>query len=477
MKQKFNFLMLAVLVAGVVSCSKDNGSTTPPNNNGSDTLKGAITADLTLQGNKVYYISGPVFVKSGVTLTIGAGAVIKAIKDNSNKAVLIVTRGAKIMAAGTAAAPIVFTSNQAAGQRNAGDWGGVVIAGKAKVNTTVNGVANQRLLEGFDQLQVAQYGSDIIGGGGATPDDNDNSGVLKYVRIEFSGIALSSQSNSELNGLSLIAVGSGTEIDYVQVSYSGDDSFEWWGGTVNAKHLVAYSGLDDDFDTDNGYTGNVQFGLAIRNKDLSDWALQGGSSNGFESDNEDPVPSTLSLPLTAPVFSNITILGPTAITGAALPSPNAFKRAAHIRRGSQLSLYNSVLASFPAGIYIDEVQSQGSFDNGDLQIKNTIVAAMPVGQYLTANKSWAAASKIGAAALKNDTTIASVADLKLANLSSLTAVDARPVAGSPLLNKADFTSTKVNTAFFTKVTYVGALDVNDNWIQGWTNFAPAQANY
>ncbi len=477
MKKALNFLMLSAIIAGAVSCSDDNGGTPPPNNNGSDTLKGAISANLTLEGNKVYYLSGPTFVKSGVTLTIKPGAVIKAIKDNSNKAVLVITRGAKIMAEGTSSAPIVFTSNQAAGARNAGDWGGVVIAGKAQVNTSYGNIKNQRLLEGFDQLQVAQYGSDIIGGGGASADDADNSGVMKYVRIEYSGIALSSQPNSELNGLSLIAVGSGTTLEYIQVSYSGDDSFEWWGGTVNAKHLIAYSGLDDDFDTDNGYRGNVQFGVSIKNKDLSDWALSGGASNGFESDNEDPVPATLNTPITAPTFSNMTFLGPTAITGATLPTPNAFKRAAHLRRGTQLSVYNSVFAAFPTGIFIDGTQSAGFFDAGNMEIKNNLIAAMPAGQYLTGTAPWDAKAKLMAPAFKNDTSIATVAALQLGNLSSLSAADPRPLAGSPLLNKAEFTSTRINNAFFTKVTYAGAFDVNDNWMQGWTNFNPSAANY
>ncbi|ASZ09842.1 hypothetical protein KTO58_26730 [Chitinophaga pendula] len=480
MRQTFNLLMLGVVAAAVVSCSKNNGTDNPnPTPSGSDTLSGAITADRTLSANKVYYISGPVFVKNNATLKIEAGTVIKAIKNNNNKAVLVITRGSKLNAEGTAAKPIVFTSNQAPGQRNPGDWGGVVLAGKAKVNTAYNGVPNQRLLEGFDVTDIAKYGGDLIGGGGTTPDDADNSGVLKYVRIEFSGIALSAQPNSELNGLSFIAVGSGTVVENVQVSFSGDDSFEWWGGTVNAKNLIAFRGLDDDFDTDNGYRGNVQFGLSVRDKDLSDWALSGGASNGFESDNEDPVPATLSQPITAPTFSNMTFLGPTAITGAVLPNNNAFKRAAHLRRGTQLSVFNSVFASFPdAGIFIDGALSQGFFDNGDMQIKNNIVAAFPTGKYLTTNPAtWDIIGKLVNATFKNDASITTVADLKLANLASLTTVDARPVAGSPLLNKAEFTSAKISGTFFKKVTYAGAFDVNDTWAQGWTNWDPNNTNY
>ena len=231
------------------------------------------------------------------------------------------------MAEGTSTQPIVFTSDKPKGQRASGDWGGVVICGKATTNKHDNGTG----------VGIAEGG---IGSNYGGTDDADNSGVLQYVRIEFPGIPLTSTANSEINGLTLYAVGSGTTIDHVQVSYSGDDSYEWFGGTVNCKYLVALRGLDDEFDTDNGYKGKVQFIFGLRDPNVSD---QSGS-NGFESDN-DADGSTLT-PVTKPIFSNATLYGPLTVSET-LPANHLFKRAIHIRRSSQLSVYNSVFAGWP----------------------------------------------------------------------------------------------------------------------------------
>ena len=164
--------------------------------------------------------------------------------DKQTKAALIAERGGKLIAKGTATEPIVFTSEEVAGSRKPGDWGGIILCGKAKNNQT------EQQIEGGPRTKH----------GGA--DDADNSGALSYVRIEFAGYPF--QKDKEINGLTLGSVGSGTEIDHVQVSYSNDDSFEWFGGTVNCKYLVAYKGWDDDFDTDNGFSGKVQYGLSLR---------------------------------------------------------------------------------------------------------------------------------------------------------------------------------------------------------------------
>jgi hypothetical protein len=472
-KSKFNVLAVAALLAlAVITQSSSCRNEDPVGGGGggttNDTLRGAITSNLTLRGNKTYYISGSVFVKNGASLTIEPGTIIKAIKGT--KAVLVITKNSKIIAEGTAAQPIVFTSNQAVGARNVGDWGGIVLVGNAKVNSSYNGVANRKLLEGFDAAEVATYGADIVGGG---DNDDDNSGVMKYVRIEYSGISLSSTPNSELNGLSFIAVGRGTTIDYVQVSFSGDDSFEWWGGTVNCKHLIAYCGVDDDFDTDNGFTGKVQFGLAVKNPSLSDNA---GASNGFESDNEDPVPAALSTPITAPVFSNITVLGPLAITGATLPTPNYFGRAAHIRRGSRISIFNSVFVGFPTGITLDGSPTQTSFTNAEMEFRNNVISNMTVGRFITAASptTYGAASAIMATALANDTAI-SLSGLGLAGNAALTTLNPTLTSGSPLLNKASFTSTRL--AGLTTVAYAGAFSQGDTWFNTWTELNPQNRNY
>ena len=214
----------------------------PPTPSAAVDVSGEITTNTTWAATTKYLLKGYVYVRSGATLTIEAGTVIKGDKDS--KGALIVEPGAKLIAVGTAAKPIVLTSNQPKGARNYGDWGGVLLCGKAPVNTIVNG-----------KLPTVEGGPTTTYGG---TDAADNSGALQYVRIEFGGVAFSP--NNEVNGLTLAAVGSGTTLDHVQVSYSGDDSFEWFGGTVNAKYLVAHRGFDDDFDTDHGFSGKAQSG-------------------------------------------------------------------------------------------------------------------------------------------------------------------------------------------------------------------------
>ncbi len=198
--------------------------------------------------------------------------------------------GGKLIAKGTATEPIVFTSERAPGSRRPGDWGGVIVCGKAPNN---NGVLAQQI-EGGPRTKH-----------GGT-DANDNSGVLQYVRIEFAGYPF--KKDQEIYGLTLGSVGAGTTVDHVQVSYSNDDSFEWFGGTVNCKYLIAYRGWDDDFDTDNGYSGNVQFGLSVRDSRIAD----ASQSNGFESDNN--AEGSTAEPFTSATFSNMTFLGPKAST-------------------------------------------------------------------------------------------------------------------------------------------------------------------
>ena len=197
-------------------------------------VSGEITQNTTWTNNNIYIISGWLYVRDGAALTIEPGTLIKG--DFATKGALIVERGAKLYADGTAEQPIVFTSQKAPGERYYGDWGGIILCGKASINVPENvgngTAAGENIIEG---------GVGSIYGGGANPDDDDNSGILRYVRIEYGGIAF--QPNSEINGLTCGGVGRGTIIDHVQVSYSGDDSFEFFGGTVNCTHLVAYLSL------------------------------------------------------------------------------------------------------------------------------------------------------------------------------------------------------------------------------------------
>jgi len=310
------------------------------------TASADITTNTTWSG--VVLLQNKIYVKNNATLTIQPGTIIRG--DKLTQATLIITRGAKINAAGTAANPIIFTSNEAIGNRNEGDWGGLVILGLAK-NNQPGGVVN---IEGIPPTTDTQHGGNF---------DNDNSGVLQYVRVEFAGIPL--EPNKEINGITFGSVGSGTTVNHCQVSFCGDDSFEWFGGTVNCKNLIAYRGLDDDFDTDFGYRGKIQFGLAIRDKDLSDAA---GDSNCFESDND--ATGSTAQPKTRPIFSNMTIVGPKGNGSITLPVGEKFEKAFRLRRNTATSCFNSLVVGWEKGLSIEGTAVVANVNGDSLVFSN-----------------------------------------------------------------------------------------------------------
>ena len=319
-----------------------------------------ITTNTTWSG--VVLLQNKIYVKNNATLTILPGTVIRG--DLATQGTLIITKGAKLMAQGTEASPIVFTSNETVGNRAEGDWGGVVLLGKAK-NNQPGGIAN---IEGIAPTADTEHGG---------TDDTDNSGMLTYVRIEFAGIAL--QPNKEINGLTFGSVGSATRIDNIQVSFSGDDSFEFFGGTVDCKHLIAYRGLDDDFDTDFGYRGRVQFGLSIRDLNLSD-AI--GDSNAFESDND--ATGSAALPLTAPIFSNITLVGALGNGTVILPIGDKFEKAFRIRRNSAISIHNSIATGWEKGLSIEGASAENNFTGDTARFANNLLVNMSGTNLVTA---------------------------------------------------------------------------------------------
>lgn len=314
------------------------------------TVSTDITTSTTWSG--VILLQNKIYVKNNATLTIAPGTIIRG--DKPTQGSLIVTRGAKLNAIGTLASPIIFTSNEVIGNRNEGDWGGIVLLGLAR-NNQPGGVAN---IEGIVQTTDTQYGGSF---------DNDNSGTLKYVRIEFAGIAL--EPNKEINGLTCGSVGSATTIDYVQVSHSGDDSFEWFGGTVSCKHLIAYRGLDDDFDTDFGFRGKIQFALAIRDKDVSD-AI--GDSNSFESDND--AAGSAGQPKTAAIFSNVTLVGPKGNGSIVLPVGEKFEKAFRLRRNTAVSCFNSLVVGWEKGLSIEGTAVVNNVNGDTLLFSNNVLA-------------------------------------------------------------------------------------------------------
>ncbi len=328
-----------------------------------DTISSNITSNTTWTSNKTYLLNGIIYVTSGVTLTIQPGTVIKGNSGVSGGTALVITKNAKIIAKGTQDSAIVFTSSKDTGSRNIGDWGGVIILGRASVNQP-GGVKN---IEGIATSTNTEYG------GGATPNDNDNSGILSYARIEYGGYVFAT--DQEINGLTMGAVGRGTQIDHVQCSFINDDAFEWFGGTVNASYLVAYRSLDDNWDTDFGFSGSVQFALGVRDPLISDQS-SGSTSEGFESDNDGTGSSNA--PFTKALFSNVTEIGPYRGTvGTSAPSGTfKFRRAARIRRNSRLKIFNSIFTDYPYGVFIDGSSNRANLQTGNGKFKNNLIAGM-----------------------------------------------------------------------------------------------------
>jgi hypothetical protein len=312
-------LLVLFAILGLFSCQKElGGDDAPINTPLSTTLTGNINTTTTLTADKVWTLKGYVYVTDGAKLIIQPGTTI--ISDISEKGALVIERGAQIIAEGTATKPIVFTSGKAVGERTPGDWGGIVILGRAKTNRT-----SEPTIEGG------------IGRAFGGTNDFDNSGVLKYVRIEYAGIA--ALPNSEINALTLGGVGSGTIIENVQTIYANDDAFEFFGGTVNAKNLYAFATADDDFDFDFGYTGTITNGVAKRDPQFVD---SGDAGNGIECDNDGTGSSAQ--PLTHPKLFNMILVGPNVST--ALSNHNVGLR---FRRGTQFTMKNSIVWGWMKG--------------------------------------------------------------------------------------------------------------------------------
>lgn len=354
-------VMTALLVANLIaSCKKDNnqdiqpdrivsagGPSGPSGSCGDSTISGVIYNNLTLRSCKVYRLERIVYVANNATLTIEPGTIIKGIKDpnpggpwlQNPGGGLIITRGAKIIAEGTSTDPIIFTSNEL--NPVSGDWSGIVLLGKAPTNHTA-----AVTVEGISGNPIA----DATYGGPANNIPNDNSGVLKYVRIEYAGYELAP--DNELNGLTLAGVGSGTILDYIEVYKAKDDAFQFFGGTVNASHLLAIDPLDDLFDTNNGYIGAISYALGIADPARADKS----QSNGIESANN--ANGDAITPYTHPTFQNVTIIGVAnaanaSITNGQPSGTGKYGRAAHLRRNTEFNITNSIFLGYNYGISLD----------------------------------------------------------------------------------------------------------------------------
>lgn len=471
MKKKLSTLMLLAMGTTVFfsSCSKDdnNGGTTAPTGK-EVVIKANIPVGVTrhLVADSTYILQGNIFVSGAIK--IDAGTVIKG--DKLTKGTLIIKQGGTIDARGTATKPIVFTSRMEPGLRAAGDWGGVIVVGKAPINqssATVEGLT-QSLKYGLDTIPASQR------------NVNDNSGYMQYCRIEFAGIAL--QPDNEINGLTFCSVGAGTTIDHIQVSYSGDDSFEWFGGNVKAKYLIAYCGLDDDFDTDFGFSGRVQYALGVRSARIADVS----TSNGFESDND--ATGSVGQPKTKGIFANVTLVGPYKTTSDGNVSGN-FGAGAHIRRNSSLSIINCVFAGWnTAGIKLDgDATYANANDSLTLRMKGCVIigtkSGVPVLGVGTINTTAAAKAFYDLTAngntyIADNATAGITSSFFIATATGAAAIPTSflPATGSALLTSG-YNSASSLDSFFDNTTYSGAFSSTDWTKDAWVNFNPQTTVY
>jgi hypothetical protein len=408
-----------------------------------EVLSGDISTNTTLTASKTYVLKGIVRVMPGATLTIEPGTTIYG--ENSSQGSLIIKPGAKIMAEGTAEKPIVFTSeftkSGSTKTPNYGDWGGIILLGNAPINVA----GGKAKIEGPGD----EYGGTIA---------DDNSGVMKYVRIEYPGIAYSL--NNEINGLTFGGVGNKTKIEYVQVSYSGDDSFEWFGGTVNCKYLIAYRGWDDDFDTDYGYSGKLQFLLGIRDPQIADQS----SSNGFESDNDGS--GSTNSPRTSPTWYNVTLIGPAATTTASINS--LYKRGMHLRRSSQNKIVNALIMGWPEGLLVDGTNTVADMKAGtSAYIKNSIIAGSTTATFKSTDATFQTEMPAWFTSLGGKT-FATTTEVDLIDPFNVSKPNPMPKAGSPVYSGA--AAPPADGFFDASAKFIGAFG-SSNWAEGWSSLS------
>jgi hypothetical protein len=397
-------------------------------------LTGTITDDLTLTPNVSWVLSGGVFIGDDVhttTLTVRPGT--KVYGETASGGFLVITRHSKIMADGTKDKPIVFTQDQPAGSRVRGGWGGVVLRGLAPINVCT------------DLAEGATCEADLEGGAGkyGGADPHDSSGVLRYVRVEFAGYAISP--DNELNGITMGGVGDGTTVDHVEILNGNDDGIEFFGGTVDVKHVVIACTTDDGLDWDNGYRGRIQHGLVVQ--------CDEAGNNGFEGDNH-PTNFTVE-PLSHPTIANVTLLGD--------PSLAAGNMGMQIRRGSSATLSNVLVTGFTGACLslrdqesVDHLTADGGFDH----------VLFDCGTAFEDNDFDDDAVTLFAAGSGNDT---AVADLKLNDSAWVDGdPDFSPKAGSPAASGGPAPAGD----FFDAAPYVGGFAPGGpDWTDGWTSFA------
>lgn len=425
------------------------------------TVKNDVTSDVTWTSDNVYFLDGLIFVDSLATLTIQAGTVVKGLQQQNittgdGASALVVRRGGKLMADGRQAQPIIFTSelddiadpgDLFATDR--GKWGGVILLGRARTNQPTTN--NQ--IEGIPSEINALYGG---------VDDNDNSGVLRYISIRHGGFSISGTPGDEINGLTMGAVGRGTAIDHIEVFANFDDAYEWFGGTVETKYLVAAFCGDDGFDYDQGFRGKGQFWFSIQATDQSGRA---GEHDGGDDDET-------GTPYAIPVISNATYIGAVA-AGADTTGMGGDRndKAIYFRDNAGGKYYNSIITEFGAqGIKIEDLaegeDSRSRLENGDLVLKNNIWWQFGDGNTIPefAHQDFVQAY-LSSAATMNQAVDPLLRNIPASRQNALNEIDPRPKNNSPAVG----TAMTVDDSFFDKVSYLGAFNpAAPLWTDGWT---------
>jgi hypothetical protein len=439
------FLHLSLAAALATSCLPASPAPNEPTGYACDgdicTVTGPLLVDTTFTADKKWVLKGGVFVGDDTdpaaapsTLTVEPGTTVYG--DTATLSFLLVTRGSRIVAEGTREAPIVFTSAGDVGSRAAGQWGGLIINGQAPVNGCAGDPCT---LQG-------EAGTGTYGGGFA----DDDSGVLRYVRIEFPGKLIDDE--NELNGLSLQGVGTGTTIEFIQIHDAADDCIEFFGGTVNAKHLLCTGTGDDGVDWTFGWTGKAQF-VIVQHHD-------GEGDRGIEADNNED--NFALAPTSSPTISNITI-----IAGA-----NSDSEGIKLRRGTQGVIHNAVIVGFEKCVDIDDADTFAHAADGAIVVRDSVFdcaatyavkaddPATPEDEGDPANAAAVYAALLDAVATGN-----TVAPDPLLAASDATAPDFRVRDGSPATGGAVVPA----DAFFDDVEFKGAMGT-EAWTSAWTAY-------
>ena len=406
-------------------------------------VSGSITSDTTWDSNSYWVLRGAVFVNSPARLTIDAGTEI--FGEFATNGTLIIARGAQILANGTASAPIVFSSDQPIGERARADWGGLIINGGAPLN-----------VPGSESVGEGDTGN--YGGTNAT----DDSGHLKYVRVEFAGTEFSP--DNELNGIAFQGVGSGTEVDNIMVKYNKDDGLEFFGGTVAVKHVVLQGIADDSVDWTDGWTGKGQFIIVMQSGDDAD--------QGIEADNNGDN-NTLT-PRSNPTLYNLTLIGDPDTDQGSESDIGML-----LREGTSATIRNFIITGFKeASVDIDHTVTFEQVENGNLTLASGIIfgncsVSGCDGQFRPDSDD-AEASTTTKDFVTGSSNV-SFADPMLTDPYNLSSPNYQPAASSPALTGAVSWSVPPSDGFFDVANFIGAVGPagggQDTWWQGWTDFA------